>query len=60
VLAIRAICRRFRITGFLFTFAQTKTKTNFTLACCYPEPDGEYLNQSDSIIGARGGLEQSI
>jgi hypothetical protein len=27
-------------------------KTNFTLAYCYPEPDGEFLNQSESIIGA--------
>ena len=27
-------------------------KTDFTLASCYPEPDGEFLNQSESIIGA--------
>jgi hypothetical protein len=27
-------------------------KTNFTLAYCYPEPDGEFLNQSESIIVA--------
>jgi hypothetical protein len=28
-------------------------KAGLTLACGYPEPDGEILNQSRSIIGAR-------
>jgi hypothetical protein len=29
--------------------------------CCYPEPDGEFLNQSKTIIGAgsrRGNLSE--
>ena len=49
MLAISAICRRFRITGLLCSLV---AKTDFTLAYCYPEPDGEFLNQSESIIGA--------
>jgi len=57
VLTIRAICRRFRITGLLSTLLGKDgedriAKTNFTLAPCHPEPDGESFNQSKSIIGA--------
>jgi len=54
VLAIRAICRRFRITGFP-NFTSARGKTDFTLACCYPEPEGEFLNQSTTIIGPEEG-----
>src|SRR5208283_2480769 len=54
VLAIRAICRRFRITGFLSTLVLAKT--DFGSADYYPEPDGEFFNQSESIIGARVAL----
>jgi hypothetical protein len=35
-LAIRAICRRFRIAGF-----STSTRTDKYPAPTYPEPDGE-------------------
>ncbi len=57
VVAIRAICRRFRITGRMsFMLA----KAEYALAGCYPEPDGEFLNQSDLIIGGeRGGSNVS-
>jgi len=27
-------------------------KTDRIFACCYPEPDGEFLNQSKTIISA--------
>src|SRR5882672_12493290 len=33
-------------------FLSTFTKTDFALASCYPEPDGESFNQSKTIIGA--------
>src|SRR5580698_6636264 len=52
VLAIRAICRRFRMTGFLNTIPQRQTSPSHLPT---PEPDGEFSNQSVSIIGAENG-----
>jgi hypothetical protein len=54
VLAISTICRRLRITGRIL-MAKVMRKTDFTLASRYPEPDGEFLNQSKTIIGAQDG-----
>jgi hypothetical protein len=61
VLAIRTMCRRFRIPGFILMGKDLRIKTDFTLPRCYPEPYGEFLNQSKTIIGAgksRGNLSE--
>ena len=44
-IAIRASCRRFRIPG------QSLAEARDTSTPTFPEPDGEFLNQSNSIIG---------
>ena len=52
MLAIRAICRRFRITGLFILTGEDKLRPRMF----YPEPDGESFNQSKTIIGVAGWL----
>ncbi len=54
VLAIRAICRRFRI--YRVPFAKSLPEDRLRPPRCYPEPEGESLHQSESIIGRKEGV----